>query len=667
MKSRRLLAAVLAICAGPASASADWGFDTSAMDRSIRPGDDFFRFTNGAWLDQTGIPADKVSVGLIPGLSDRVAEQLETLVADIASHPEASGSEAKIGRFYRGYMDQARLNQLGWSPAHADLTRVREIGTKDALAGLAGSATSGFAATPFPLSIDPDAKDPRRYTIEIDQGGLGLPDRDYYLKPDFAEERAAYAQYVASSLAHIGWPEPARNAGRIVAFETRIAEVSWTSEQRRDSAATYRPIKVGVLERFAPGFAWRSYLGAAGLGRREMVVLDAGNAIPAIARIWASTPLDVLKAWEAFHFVDNASPYLSADFSRARFQFRAGALTGQRSEEPRSRQAINILNARLGELVGRAYVERYFAPAAKASIEGMALELKQAFRARLQALDWLGPRTKAEALRKLDLLTIKIGYPDHWRNFDGLSIRSDDLYGDVARARAFDWHFRVSRLREPVDRAEWLVPPQSISAYSNPQFNEIAFPAAKLQAPYFDPNADRAINYGAIGAVIGHEMTHGFDDQGRAFDGEGRLRDWWTPADAAAFEARAHELVAQYSLMEPLPGIHIRGERTVGENMADLGGLLIAFDAYRASLHGRPAPVIDGFSGKQRVFLGWAQIWRAKWRAQALRHDIETDEHAPFEARVNGVVRNIDAWYPLFGVGPANKLYLPREKRVRIW
>jgi putative endopeptidase len=667
MKLKFLAAVALALSAPSLAASTVYsGFDASALDLSVRPGDDFYRFANGRWIDRSIIPQDRTNVGLIASLSDRVSGQIQTLLESLAAHAE-SPSEAKLRRFYQAFMNERRLADLGSAPLRADLARVRSAQSRASLANIAGSATESFAAAPFALSIDPDGKDPTRYAVNIDQSGLGLPDRDYYTKPQFGAERRAYRDYMADLLTLAGWPNPQSNADAILSFEGQVARVSWTAEQRRDPNATYRPISRAALERLAPGFEWRPFFDGAELRSQRAVVLEAGGAIPAIARVWRATPLPALKAWEAFHIADSAAPFLSPAFDQARFAFRGKVLTGQQTEAGRSRRTVDMLNARVGELLGRAYVRRYFSPQAKAAVLAIAKQLKVAFRRRLQQVDWLSPATKDQALEKLDKLTIKIGYPDRWRSYDGLLIRSDDLYGDVVRSRAFDWRSRVRRLGRPVDRSEWLVPPQSLSAYSNPQFNEIAFPAAKLQPPYFDSGADDAVNYGAIGAVIGHEMTHGFDDQGRAFDAEGRLRDWWTPADSASFKLRAGELAAQYSSMEPLPGIHIRGAATLGENIADLGGLLTALDAYRASHPNHSAGVVDRFSGDQRVLLGWAQIWRAKWRPEALQNQIETDEHAPFEARVNGVVRNMDDWYELFDVKPTDRLFLPPAKRVRIW
>jgi putative endopeptidase len=408
-------------------------------------------------------------------------------------------------------------------------------------------------------------------------------------------------------------------------------------------------------------------LTAADLGGRSNVVAITNTSLPKIAALYASTPLDTLKAWEAFHLVDSMAGVLPKAFVDARFDFRGKVLTGQLENRPRWKRAVQAVDGELGDAVGEVYVARYFPPGSKAKMEALIGDLKSAFAKHIQALDWMSPETRTQALAKLANYDVQIGYPKKWRDYSGLEIRADDAFGDAWRSGAFEWEFKVGRLNSPVDKDEWGMTPQTVNAYNNPFFNEVVFPAAILQPPFFNPTADPAINYGAIGGVIGHEMTHGFDDEGRKFDAHGQLRDWWTSEDAARFEAKAKRLGAQYSAMEPLPGVHIKGDLTMGENIADLGGLTLGLEAYHASLQGRPAPVIDGFTGDQRVFLGWAQVWREKMRDDALRSQIASNEHSPAEARVNGVVPNINAWYAAFGVKPGDKLYVPADQRVHIW
>ena len=484
---------------------------------------------------------------------------------------------------------------------------------------------------------------------------------------------------MAKLLALAGWPDPDANAKAVVDFETRVAQASWSKVEQRDIDKVYNPQTRAQLAGLAPDFAWKPFFDGAGLSDVDRVIVAENTAFPRIAAVYQSAPLDVLKAWQAFTVADNAAFYLARPFAEARFAFRDKILSGQPEEQARWKRAIRAVGGGdcsgtdrvdcfgdMGFGVGEVFTSHYFPPEAKAKIEGLVANVKAAMRARLERLDWMTPATKVEALKKLDTYQIKVGYPDHPRDFAGLDIRSDDLVGDVRRAGAWDWRFYVSRLNGPVDRADWSMTPQTNDAY-NGSLRDIVFPAGILQPPMFDPAADPAINYGAIGAVIGHELTHGFDDEGRKLDASGQLRDWWTPADAAAFEARAKRLGAQYSSYEPVPGAHINGELTMGENIADLGGLNVALEAYHRSLGGRPAPVIEGFTGDQRVFLGWAQAWRGKARDEYLRKQVVSDPHSPRGFRVIGPTRNVDDWYKAFGVAPGAAYYLAPDERVRIW
>jgi putative endopeptidase len=524
-----------------------------------------------------------------------------------------------------------------------------------------------FQSAIFDLSIDADAKDPNRYSVYIDVGGLGLPDRDYYLKPEFAAKKTAYQTYVAQLLKEIGWRDPDASAAAIVDFETKLAGASWTRAEERDPDKTYNPMTVAALTAYAPGFDFKTFLASAGLGSRDTVVLEANTAFPKVAAIYAATPMATLKAWQAFHVVDSASPYLSDRFVEDRFAFRSKILAGQPELQPRWKRGVAFVNRTLGEAVGRLYVAKYFTPDAKAKMDALVGNVKAALQARIQQVDWMSPETKTKALEKLSKLTVKMGYPVKWRDYSALVIRPDDLYGDAVRGAAFEWERQLKRLDGPVDKLEWDMTPQTVNAYYNTSNNEIVFPAAILQPPFFDADADPAINYGGIGAVIGHEMTHGFDDQGRKYDGDGRLADWWTADDAGKFQARADRLGAQFSAFEPVPGAHIQGDMTMGENIADLGGILLALDAYHASLGGQPAPVIDGLTGDQRFFLGFAQIWREKIREDFQRQLLTSDPHSPSHFRVVGTVRNVDAWYQAFDIKPTDPMYVAPDQRVRIW
>ncbi len=677
-----VLALPLAIQSDPARPMyGAWGYDTAGADHSARPGDDFFRYANGGWLDRTTIPADKPSYSLRWVMSDTTEARLHRLMeaaATTATHAP-SGIEGKVGAFYKAFMDQRRIDALGTTPIAANLAQVRRARSRETLAALMGHSNSDFESTLIHLGTEVDLKDPKHYAVYLSQGGLGLPDRDYYLKPEFSAQKAKYQAYVEKLLELAGWPDATARAAEVVGFETRVAEASWTKEQQRDPVATYNPMTVAELGGAAPGFAWRGFLDEAGLAKVRRVIVAEKTAFPKLAAIYAATPLETLRAWQAFHIADNAAPFLSRPITEAHFEFRGRTLSGQQEQPARWKRAIVAVGGddflagdyfgtfgTLGWATGQLYSAKYFPAETKAKIEQLVNNLKAAYRDRIRNLDWMGPATKAEALKKLDTYTIKVGYPDHPRDYASVVISDDDLVGDVRNAAAADWAFYRGRLFGPVDRAGWSMTPQTNDAY-NGSLRDIVFPAGILQPPIFDPEADPAINYGAIGGVIGHELTHGFDDQGRKIDADGALRDWWTREDAQKFEARAKVRGEQYSKFEPLPGARVNGALTMGENIADLGGLTLALDAYHASLQGKPAPVLDGYTGDQRVLLGWAQAWRGKATDAFLRRQVVSDPHSPRMFRVNGVVRNLDAWYQAFGVKPDEKLYVAPQERVQIW
>jgi putative endopeptidase len=647
-----------------------WGFDVSGEDQAVKPGDDFDMFANGTYLAHLQIPPDQTRYGSFNILRDlseaRVRIILEDAAAkDAAIEPKTSG--LKIGAAYKAFMDEARVEALGVKPLEKNLEEVRAVTTRAELARLMGRASGGVQFSLFDVSISPDDKDPNRYLVDIGQGGLGLPDRDYYIEARFAAKKAAYQAYVSKILAMIGWPNAELQAKAIIDFETKVAQASWTKAQMRDPDAVYNPTTIAELQQTAPGLDWAAFMQGAQLGSEAHVLIDAKTAFPKIAALYAETPIETLKAWEAFHIASSSAPYLSKPFADARFEFFGRTLTGQELQRPRWKRGVSAVNGALGDAVGELYVARYFPPESKAKMEALIANLKTALGHRIENLEWMSPATKKEALRKLANYDVQVGYPKKWRDYSGLEIRADDLYGNVERSEAFEWAYQRDRLHKPVDKDEWLMTPQTVNAYNNPDFNEVVFPAAILQPPFFNPKADPAVNYGAIGAVIGHEMTHGFDDQGRKYDANGRLSDWWTADDAKNFDARADRLGASYEKIGILPDAHINGKLTMGENIADLGGILTALDAYHASLHGQPAPVIDGLTGDQRFFLGFAQIWRGKTRDDALRQQMVSDPHSPEKARVDGVVPDVDAWYKAFDVKPGDKLYRTPDQRVRIW
>jgi putative endopeptidase len=657
-----------------------WGVDLTAMDLHVKPGDDFNRYASGAWLARTQIPADKPMASLRFLMSDRTEGRLHELMEKAASAAPAQPStlEEKIGGFYKSFMDESKIETLGAAPIAAELDAIRASANREDMAELMGRNATDFFATIFTFLIDVDLKDVSRYALYSSQSGLGLPDRDYYLQPSFAAKKAAYQDYIAKLLSLVEWPEPKSNAAAVVAFETRIAEASWSKSEQRDVEKTYNPVPAAGLAALTPGFAWPRFLKGAGLTNADRLVIAEKSAHVRIATIYQSTPLDVLKAWQAFTVTDNAAFYLPKNFAHARFEFRDKVLSGQSEEAARWKRAIHAVGGadcsgdrvdcfgNMGFGVGELYTARYFPPAAKAKIEALVANVKAAMRVRLERLDWMSAATKVEALKKLDTYQIKVGYPDHPRDYSAVVIRAGELVGNVRRAGEGDWRFYASRLKGPVDRSDWSMTPQTNDAY-NGSLRDIVFPAGILQPPEFDPAADPAVNYGAIGGVIGHELTHGFDDEGRKLDSSGQIRDWWTAADAAAFEAKAKILGAQYSSYEPVPGTHINGDLTMGENIADLGGLNVALEAYHRSLNGKPATVIDGFTGDQRVLLGWAQAWRGKVRDEYIRKQVASDPHSPRAFRVIGPTRNIDDWYTAFGVKPGDAYYLAPEQRVRIW
>ncbi len=668
-----LFAAVDTPAGGEATASLNspkfgtWGFDLSGMDRAVKPGDDFFKFANGKWDERTEIPSDRVRYGNFHKLRELSENRMHAILEDAAAGKLTDPDAAKIAAGYASFMDEATLEKLDAKPLAPWLAGIRKVKTKDDFTALMGRANTAPYASILPVGITIDAKSPTRYAVTSGSGGLGLPDRDYYLQPGFAEKKAKYEAYVAQMLTMAGWEKPAENAKAIVAFETRLAEASWSRIQRRDRDKTYNPMSPAELNALTPGFDWNRYLATTGLPKVERIIVTTNTAFGPFAKIYAETPLETLKAWQAFHVTDGAAPYLSKRFVDANWAFRSKELAGQPEQQARWKRAAAFMDNNIGEAVGRVYVARYFPPEAKVKMDALVGDIRTALKGRIETLEWMGPETRAKALEKLSKFTVKIAYPDKWEDYSALTFKPDDLEGNVTRAAVYDWNRRVARLNGPVDKAEWGMTPQTVNAYYNFANNEIVFPAAILQPPFFDPDADPAINYGGIGGVIGHEISHGFDDQGRKSNGDGVLTDWWTAEDASKFKVQADRLGAQYSAFEPLPGAKVQGGLTMGENIGDNGGLSLGLDAYHASLKGRPAPVIDGLTGDQRVFLGWAQVWREKARDEALRQQVVTDPHSPAYYRVNGTIRNVPGWYAAWDVQPGDKLYVPPEQRVKIW
>ena len=643
-----------------------WGVDLSARDLTVRPGQDFNRHANGTYEKTTPIPADKTSIGGFEGLYEHSQAQLLAIVEELSAKG-GQGDAGLVGALYQSYMDEARLETLDARPLQADLKKVKAAKDRAAQARLMGESHGRPGGAFFSVVVMEDLKDPSRSALYVAQGGLGLPDRDFYFGEGFAPVRAAYQAYLEQVLTAAGWPEAKKAAGEVWALELKIAATHWTRVQRRQMDKIYNPMTMAELEAHAPGFPWKAWAKASGLAPTQRLVVVEKDGFPPLAKLFAETPISTLQAWQAAQTTDQASPYLSKRFVDQRFAFHGKILAGQQENRARNKRGVQLVDGQLGEALGQVYVDRHFPPSSKAAMEALVGDLRVVMTERIERLEWMSPETKKQALYKMSRFGVKIGYPAKFRDYSKLKLSPKDLYGNLVAAGKFNHAWSLAKLAKPADPAEWGMTPQTVNAYYNPVRNEIVFPAAILQPPFFDPKADPAVNYGAIGGVIGHEITHGFDDQGRKSDGDGVMRDWWTAEDAAKFEVRAKALAAQYSAIEVLPGAKVNGELTLGENIADQGGVVLALDAYRRSLGGKPAPVIDGLTGEQRLFYGWAQVWRSVTREETTRQLLATDTHTPTAVRARAPVRNLDDWYLAFDVKPGDADYLPPEQRVRIW
>ena len=648
-----------------------WGFDQVGMDAAYAPGDDFFRYANGNWLETTEIPADLSNFGMFTVLALEAEEQVQDIILELsAQQPEHGTIEQKVGDLYGSWMDTETIETRGLAPAQPYLDLIAAADSHAAIRSLFASIDQ---QAPLGIGIIPDPADTTRYTVFVGQGGLGLPDRDYYVdleNENYARYREAYVAFIAQMFDLAGIEGGATKAAAIMALETRLAEVHWTQERSRNIAEIYNPMPLDQLAALAPQLDFAGSLGQLGLDGMVTYLVAQPSAIESTGQIFEETPVDVWKDYLTFHFLQNNAGSLSSAFDQASFDFFGRTLNGTEEQRPRDRRGVNLVGEQLGEAVGQIYVDRHFPPSSKAAMEELVANLVTAFEGRLGRLEWMDEATRANALNKLSTFEPRIGYPDEWQDYSDLDIEPDDLFGNVMRINAFNWNQQIEDLASPVDRTQWPYPPQTINASYNPLMNQITFPAGILQAPFFDPNADAAINYGAIGAVIGHEIGHGFDDQGRRFDFDGSIRDWWTPETDAGFEERAARLGAQYDTYSPIEGMHVNGRFTMGENIGDLGGMQMAYTAYHQYLDSccdGEAPVLDGFTGDQRFFLAWAQVWRRLYREDNLVARLTTDPHSPSQYRTNGVVRNLDAWYAAFDIQEGDALYLPPEERVSIW
>jgi putative endopeptidase len=670
-----VLAAALACSTRQPATKAD--LDLAGMDTSVAPGDDFNAYTNGGWIKSTPIPADKSSYGIDAILADLTRKRTLSLIEDAGKSGSASGDVRKVGDFYASYMDEASIESKGIAPLKPQLDAFAAIADRTALARTLGSQlradvdalnnTNFETNNLFGVWVTQGLEDPSRSYPYLLQGGLGMPDRDYYLSasPHMADLRKQYVAHCEAMFKLAGFTDAAARAARVFALETAIAKVHATRVESEDvrSAVSWN---TADLPAKAPGLDWRVLMEAAGLSDAPMIIVWQPKAMTGLSALAAKEPLDAWKDWLALHAIERSAAYLPKAFVDEQFAFYRRALSGTPEQRPRWQRGIDATNLALGDAVGRMYVQKYFPAATRAKAQAMVKDLVQAFARRIDALSWMSPETKRKARQKLDTLRVGVGYPDQWRDYSGLEIVKGDPLGNAERAELFEYRYQLGKLHKPVDRSEWWMTPQTVNAVNLPLQNALNFPAAMLQPPYFDGDADAAHNYGAMGAVIGHEISHSFDDQGSQFDAEGRLANWWTKADFDHFQAAGQALVAQFDAYRPFPDLAVNGQQALSENIADVAGLLAAYDAYRLSLNGKPDAVKEGFNGDQRFFISFGQSWRSKLRDAELRKQITTDSHAPEQYRAD-TVRNLDPWYAAFSVQPAQKLYLSPEKRVHMW
>jgi putative endopeptidase len=659
----------------PAATAAELasGVDRRGMDASVRIADDFFRHVNGTWLRETAIPADKPAWGSIYELRERALAQLRGIVEAAANKQgKIPGSEAQqIGDLFASFMDEARIEAQGIKPLANDLNRIASLRTKSELPALIAYFNRIGVVAPYDLGVQQDARDSTKYAVSLEQSGLGLPDRDYYLKQDDSRLRDILEQYqthITKMLTLAGIDDAAERAKRIVALETLLAKNQWTKVENRDPVKTYNKVDLTKLDKLTEGYDWNTYLAAAGVvGKADYVVVSQPSYFNDLAGVLESTPLATWQDYLSWHLLSGYAHLLNKALVDEDFAFNGSVLSGIPQQETRWKRGVRVVEHAVGEGLGKLYVAQYFPPEYKARMEQLVGNLLAAYRQSIDTLDWMSPDTRAAAKAKLAAFTAKIGYPSRWRDYAALRIVKDDLVGNVRRANEFEYQRNLNKLGLPIDRTEWGMTPQTVNAYYNPSLNEIVFPAAILQPPFFNMAADDAVNYGAIGAVIGHEISHGFDDQGAKYDGAGNLRDWWSKEDHEKFKAKTARLVEQYGAYSPVEGYHLNGELTLGENIADNAGLAIAHKAYRLSLAGKSAPTIDGLTGDQRFYLGFGQAWRVKMREQESVRRVKTDPHSPAQFRANGTIVNQADFYSAFGVGKGDKMYLPPEQRVTIW
>jgi putative endopeptidase len=674
-----LCVVVLAACASnqappqasPAHVALRSGIDLQYVDASVRPQDDVYQYLNGKWLRSFQLPADKGAVASFSVIQDKTEEQLRTIVESLDQAPGNEDPDAKkLADLYASYMNEGQLEALGLQPLRAEFAAIDAIKEHNALAALMAHLTEIGAGAPFGMEVNLDARNSAQYAVILHQSGLGMPDRDYYLKDDakLKEARISYRAHIEKMLKLAGEQKAAQDADAILNLETSLAKIQWTRVEDRDPIKTYNKSTLSELSALMPGYDWPRYIRSSGIEHKaDFVIVSQPTYFTALGKIMSATPLPVWKAYFKWRVLAASAPYLPKAFVDERFAFTGGVLRGVPENEPRWKRGIALLDGSIGESLGKLYAEKYFPPEHKARMQALVRNLLEAYRRDIDTLDWMSAETKVGAQEKLAKILPKIGYPDQWRDYSALRISRDDLLGNVVRANEFEYRRNLAKLGKPVDRNEWRMHPQTVNASYNATRNEITFPAAILQPPFFDAGADDAVNYGGIGSVIGHEISHGFDDRGSQFDADGNLHDWFTKADHDKFAEKTKALVAQYDAYEPVPDYHVNGALTLGENIGDNSGLAIAYKAYRISLAGSEAPVIDGFTGDQRLFLGWVQVWRGKVREAEAIQRIKADPHSPPAVRGTAPLRNQSGFYTAFGVKEGDKMYLPPEQRVNIW
>ncbi|MAD73680.1 MAG: peptidase M13 [Rheinheimera sp.] len=647
------------------------GVDSQYFDPAVKFSEDFFLAVNGKWLAETAIPADKASYGSFHILNDNSQQAVKAIIDEVSARTDlkAGSDEQKLGHFYNSFMDEATIEKLGLSPLQPQLDAISSLENKEQLPGLFARLQRDGVAIPFGWFINNDAKNSTEYAVYLSQGGLGLPDRDYYFNDDEKSLKliADYKAYLTDMFSMAGNDDAPAAAERVFALEKALAEHHWTRLDNRNADKTYNKMATSELNNSMGSFDWAAFANDVKLAEVNDIIVRQPSYFEGFAKVFAATDLQSWQDYLSLKTIHGYADKLSSNFADRRFAFYGTTLSGTEQQQPRWKRGVDAADQVLGELTGKLYVERHFTPQAKARMEELVANIIKAYEISINELEWMTEETKVAAQDKLSKFTPKIGYPDKWKDYSALEIKADDLVGNFIRASHHGYDEMVAKLGQPIDKGEWFMTPQTVNAYYNPVNNEIVFPAAILQPPFFNMDADDAVNYGGIGGVIGHEIGHGFDDQGAKYDGDGNLRNWWTEQDKGQFQARGAKLIGQYNKFEPLPGVNVNGAVALGENIGDLGGMTVALKAYKLSLEGKDAPVMDGFTGEQRFFISWAQVWRTKFREEALRRQLSTGPHSPAHYRVIGVLPNIPEFYPAFDIKEGDAMYIAPEQRVKIW